>query len=185
MSTVSNGPTIPSVTCADRRLGSPSDGRPLPMTSRRFIRTTGADRANWPPSASSMIRLMLRAHRPHFGRQPKHLYTWPVVVGSRTAVVTMVRTSRSVRTLQEQMIMKASPARRPYTGFQWAISCATGGRDVPRWPLSYPWGSLEHGRNRKKIGPLPPALPASTGQQSSSGAVPHCSGQLSLFACLR
>jgi hypothetical protein len=49
------------------------------------------------PSASSMIRLMLRAHRPHFGRQPKHLYTWPVVVGSRTAVVTMVRTSRSVK----------------------------------------------------------------------------------------
>jgi hypothetical protein len=31
----------------------------------------------------------------------------------------------------------------------------------------------------------PPALPASTGQQSSSGAVPHCSGQLSPFACLR
>jgi hypothetical protein len=30
------------------------------------------------PSASSMIRLMLRAHRPHFGRQPKHLYIWRV-----------------------------------------------------------------------------------------------------------
>jgi hypothetical protein len=62
-----------------------------------------------------MIRLMLRAHRPHFGPQPKHLYTWPGVVGGRTAVVTMVRTSRSVRKLQEQMIMKASPARGPYT----------------------------------------------------------------------
>ena len=62
-----------------------------------------------------MIRLMLRAHRPHFGRQPKHLYTWPGVVGGRTAVVTVVRTSRSVRMLQEQMIMKASPASGPYT----------------------------------------------------------------------
>jgi hypothetical protein len=60
-----------------------------------------------------MIRLMLRAHRPHFGRQPKHLYTWPGVDGGRTAVVTMVRTSRSVRKLQEQMIMKAGPARGP------------------------------------------------------------------------
>ena len=116
MPTVANGPTIPSAACADRHLGSPSDGQPSPMTSRRFIdRTTGADRSNWQPRASSMIRLMLRAHRPHFGRQPKHLYTWPVVVGSRTAVAIMVRTSRSVRTLQEQMIMKASPARCPGT----------------------------------------------------------------------
>jgi hypothetical protein len=116
MLTVANGPTIPSVACAHRHLGSPPDGQPLPMTSRRFIdRTMGADRSNWQPSASSMIRPMLRAHRPHFGRQPKHLYTWPVVVGSGMAVVTMVRTSRS-RTLQEQIIMKASPGRRPYTG---------------------------------------------------------------------
>jgi hypothetical protein len=66
-----------------------------------------------------MIRLMLRAHRPHFGRQPKHLYTWLGVVGGWTAVMTMVRTSRSVRKLQEQMIMKASPAhpaRGPHIG---------------------------------------------------------------------
>jgi hypothetical protein len=50
-----------------------------------------------------------------FRRQPKHLYAWPGVVGGRTPVVTMVRTSRSVRKLQEQMIMKASLARGPYT----------------------------------------------------------------------
>jgi len=47
--------------------------------------------------------------------QAKHLYTWPGVVGGRTTVVTIVRTSRSVRKLQEQIIMKASPARGPYT----------------------------------------------------------------------
>jgi hypothetical protein len=35
------------------------------------------------------------------------LYTWPGVVGGRTPVVTMVRTSRSVRKLQEQMIMSS------------------------------------------------------------------------------
>jgi hypothetical protein len=43
------------------------------------------------------------------------LYTWAGVVGGRTPVVTMVRTSRSVRKLQEQMIMKASPAPGPHT----------------------------------------------------------------------
>ena len=81
-------------------------------------------------SASSMIRLMLRAHRPHLGRQPKHLYTWPGVVGGRTAVVTMVRTSRSVRKLQEQMIMKASPARGPYTSWKVNLKVCAGLRIV-------------------------------------------------------
>jgi hypothetical protein len=46
--------------------------------------------------------------------------------------------------------MKASPARRlgrfRIVRHQWAISCGTGRRDARRWPLSYPRGSLEHGR---------------------------------------
>jgi hypothetical protein len=88
-----------------KREGRDWDGPASPNQSR-------TDPGGW---LRGMIRLMLRAHRPHLGWQPKHLYTWPVVVGNRTAVASMVRTSRSVRTLQEQMIMKSTPARRQYT----------------------------------------------------------------------
>jgi hypothetical protein len=55
------------------------------------------------PSASSMIRRMVRAQRPHCGLQPRQPYTSPAVCGA--PVLTAVRTSWSVRTLQEQTIM--------------------------------------------------------------------------------
>ena len=51
-----------------------------------------------------MIRLMVAAHRPHCALQPRQPYTWPGVRGA-TAPVTAVRTSWSLRTLQEQMII--------------------------------------------------------------------------------
>ena len=57
-----------------------------------------------PASASSMIRLMVRAHRPHWALQPRQPYTWLAVRGASGAA-TALRTSRSLKTLQEQTIM--------------------------------------------------------------------------------
>src|SRR6516225_1083192 len=51
-----------------------------------------------------MIRLMVRAHRPHCGLHPRQPYTWPAVRGVPCAE-RAVRTSWSLNTLQEQTIM--------------------------------------------------------------------------------
>jgi hypothetical protein len=57
------------------------------------------------PSASSMMRLIVRAQRPHCGLQPRQPYTWPAVRGGKSDPARAVRTSSSLNTLQEQMIM--------------------------------------------------------------------------------
>jgi hypothetical protein len=55
-------------------------------------------------SASSMMRRMVRAQRPHWALQPS-----PAVRGQPSLAASVPRTSWSVNTLQEQTIM----ARRP------------------------------------------------------------------------
>jgi hypothetical protein len=59
-----------------------------------------------------MMRLIVRAQRPHWGLQPRQPYTWPAVRGRSPADETADRTSWSLRTLQEQMIIRVFVARR-------------------------------------------------------------------------
>src|SRR6266536_2433748 len=66
-------------------------------------------------SASRMMRLMLREHRPHCGLQPRPEYTSPEVRTGTPASTTAPRMSSSVSTLQEQMIMIA-PQTAPANG---------------------------------------------------------------------
>jgi hypothetical protein len=56
--------------------------------------------------AAAMIRLMVRAQRPHRTVQPKQAYSSAVRCGD--SAWTKLRTSQSVITLQEQMIMADS-----------------------------------------------------------------------------
>jgi hypothetical protein len=49
---------------------------------------------------------MVRAQRPHCGEQPRQPYTWLAVAGRAGAVSIADRTSRSLKTLQEQTIMR-------------------------------------------------------------------------------
>ena len=67
------------------------------------------------PSASSMIRRMVVAQRPHCGLQPRQPYTWPAVRGA-AAPDTAVRTAWSERTLHEQTIMGLHANGEPDTG---------------------------------------------------------------------
>jgi hypothetical protein len=66
-------------------------------------------------NASAMMRLMVRAHRPHCALQPRQVYTSPALRTGELASITALRTSWSLSTLQEQTIMIASqqaPTRR-------------------------------------------------------------------------
>jgi predicted RNA polymerase sigma factor len=56
-------------------------------------------------SASSMMRRIVRAQRPHCGLHPRHPYTWLAVAGRAGALSRADRTSRSLKTLQEQTII--------------------------------------------------------------------------------
>jgi hypothetical protein len=58
-----------------------------------------------------MIRLMVRAHRPHWALQPRQPYTWLAVRGASGAA-TALRTSWSLKTLQEQTIMGAGVGKK-------------------------------------------------------------------------
>jgi hypothetical protein len=57
---------------------------------------------------SSMICLIERAQRPHGAIRPKERKNSPVVRGGELVAIA-VRTSRSLSTLQEQMIMIVVP----------------------------------------------------------------------------
>ena len=52
-----------------------------------------------------MMRRMVRAQRPHCALQPRHWKTCPVVQGTTSRAESVVRTSWSVNTLQEQTII--------------------------------------------------------------------------------
>jgi hypothetical protein len=62
-------------------------------------------------SASSMMRRMVLAHRPHWGLQPKQPYTSPAVRGAAILPASVPRTSWSLSTLQEHTIIADSRGR--------------------------------------------------------------------------
>jgi hypothetical protein len=57
---------------------------------------------------------MARVQRPHWALQPRQAKSWLVVVGVGSALST-VRTSWSLNTLQEQMIMEAQRYMHGYS----------------------------------------------------------------------
>jgi hypothetical protein len=81
---------------------------------------------------SSMIRLIDRAQRPHCALQPRHRKRSPVVRGGALVAIA-VRTSWSLRTLQEQMIIETLKVigRRGLGGAVALVSqCATSAASV-------------------------------------------------------
>jgi hypothetical protein len=87
-------------------------GRLLPR-SRGLLSTSGehyspgsSRLSHWYDSrARSMMRRMVRAQRPHCALQPRQWYTCPVVLGTSSRAESLSRTSWSVNTLQEQIII--------------------------------------------------------------------------------
>jgi len=74
-----------------------------------------------------MILRMVRAQRPHLALQPWQPYTWPAV--RALAVFTALRTSWSVKTLQEQTII-SNPAMR--LASPW-LTCWPANRKMGIW----------------------------------------------------
>jgi hypothetical protein len=85
----------------------------LPPRSRGLLSTSGehyspgsSRLSHWYDSrARSMMRRMVRAQRPHCALQPRQWYTCPVVRGTSSRAESLSRTSWSVNTLQEQIII--------------------------------------------------------------------------------
>jgi len=76
------------------------------LNQRWLVEVPQAEAVSAPAIASSMIRRMVRAQRPHCALQPRQPYTCPGERGFAPAVQA-VRTSLSLNTLQEHTIMGA------------------------------------------------------------------------------
>jgi hypothetical protein len=96
----------------DSKLGGGRGEQRRAVTAKKFVNIYSPPQQPEParPSASSMIRRMVRAHRPHWTLQPRQLKTWPAVRGAASSLASAARTSRSEKTLQEHTIIAGGPA---------------------------------------------------------------------------